>query len=142
MGSKYMFFGAASLVLLWTLSVAGAIAVLPSWNVAEPEYEEGVLTRGGRYLVGARILLTAGCGVIWICTFLGHAFTGSLDVPFGFWEHHPVALQILLLAADLLLIVSGFVARQARGSKVWILQLATAIMAIASILSSVLLCTA
>jgi hypothetical protein len=140
MGSKYMFFGAASFMLLWTLSAVGVAALLPSWTATEPEYEEGVVTRGGRHLVQARAWLTAGCGVIWICTFLGHAFTNSSDVPFGFWEHHPRSLQILLLLADLFLISSGFLARQARGSRPWILQLATAIMAIASVLSSIALC--
>ncbi|MGO9326127.1 MAG: hypothetical protein ACLP07_16350 [Terracidiphilus sp.] len=139
MGSKYMFFGGVSLVLLWALSVAGAIAVLPSWTAADPEYEEGVLTRGGRSLMRARILLGSGCAVIWICTSLGHALTNSNDVPFGFWEHHPAFLQALLLLADLFLISSAFLARHARGDKPWILQLATAIMAIACISVSIML---
>ena len=52
--------GMASFFLLWVLSVIGAFAVVPSWAYPEPEYEEGVLTSGGRCMSRARLLLTSG----------------------------------------------------------------------------------
>lgn len=130
---KYMFFGAASFLLLWALSVAGALAVLPSWTVAKPEHGEGVVTPGGKRLNRSRALLTAGCGVIWICTLMGHALTGSNETAFGFWERHPPALQILVFIAGILWIISSFFSWNARGSKPWILQVGTSAMAIAGI---------
>ncbi len=83
MGDRYMLFGADSFFFLWALSIAGGIAVVPSWAGAEPELKEGVLTRGGRFLVQARALLTGGCMVFWICTILGHALTDSNGGLFG-----------------------------------------------------------
>jgi hypothetical protein len=139
MGDPYMLFGATSFFFLWTLSVAGGIGVLLSWIYVEPEFEEGVLTRGSRCLVRARALLTLGCMVFWICTFLGQALTDSKDGLFGFWQKHPVLLPTLLFFADIPLIVSIVFAFQGRGSGRWVLSIATPIIAVACVAASIAL---
>ncbi len=145
MAPAYTFFYLVSLVLLWVLSVAGGIAVVLSWINIEAEFdEEGVLTRDSRCLVSARAWLTVGCMVFWICTLLGYALTGYLTdsnrtIDFGFWQEHFVLLLTFFLLADLLLIVSVIFAWQARSSRRWILRIATLVIAVASIASTVLL---
>lgn len=128
-----------SFIVLWMLYIAGAIAVLPSWASAEPDCEEGAITRGGRCLVWARVLLTFGCAVVWICTFLGHALTGPSGITFGFWQSHPVLLQKLLLLADSILAVSVVFAWKAHGSGKRILHVAAPIMAAMSAIGSIVL---
>ena len=137
---EYAFFGMGAFFLLWMLSVAGGIAVLLSWAYVEPEFEEGILTRGGRCLVRARALLTVGCVVFWICTFLGHALTDSKStVLFGFWQNHPVILVTLFFLTNIPLIISAVFAWQACGSGRLILRIATPVIAVASIAASCVL---
>jgi uncharacterized membrane protein len=137
---QYALFGMASSCLLWMLSVVGGIAVLLSWIYIEPEYdEECLLTRGSHCSVRARALLTVSCMVFWICTFLGHALTGTSDITFGFWQHHPALLATPLFLVDMLLIASVIFAWQARGSGRWILWIATPIITLASLVGSIVL---
>jgi hypothetical protein len=139
---KYAFFNVAAALVLFWLSVVGAIAALPGWIATEPEYDDGVQSPGGRCLARARIFMTAGCGAVWICTFLGLALSGSKELAgltFGFWQDHPVVLQGLFFPIDAAFAASVFFATQARGRRAWIVQVATPIMAIASILGSVFL---
>ncbi|MDR3574277.1 MAG: hypothetical protein P4L50_10465 [Anaerolineaceae bacterium] len=137
---RYALFGMGSFFLLWMLSVVGGIAVLLIWVNTEPELDKGVLTRGGHYLVRARALLTIGCVVFWICTILGHALTNSSDVTFGFWQKHPLVLDILFFLADSVLIASVVFAWQSRGEGEWMLRIATLMIAAASIIGSFILC--
>jgi len=145
MAPAYTFFYLVSFVLLWVPSVAGGIAVVLSWTNLKTEFdEEGVLTRDSRCLVRARTWLTVGCTVFWICTFLGYALTGFLTdsnrtIDFGFWQEHFVLLLALFLLADLLLTPSVVFAWQARGNRKWILRIATLIITVAAIASTVLL---
>ena len=142
MFSKYAFFNIAAGLVLWGLSIVGAIATLPCWTATEPEYDEGVKSPGGRRLVRARIFMTAGCVAVWICTFLGQTLSGSNDLPglpFGFWQDHPVLLQCLFFPIDAFFAAAVFLAFQVRGRRTWIVQLATSIMAVASFLGSVIL---
>jgi hypothetical protein len=126
-----------SVLLLWALSVGGGIAVLLSWIYVESEYDgEGLLTRGSLYSIRARALLTFGCMVFWICTFLGYALTDSRGLIFGFWLAHPVLLVTLFFFADLLLIISVVFAWRASGSGRWILRIASPVIAVVSIYAS------
>lgn len=144
MAPAYTFFYLVSFVLLWVLSVASGIAVVLSWINIETEFdEEGVLTQDSRCLVRARAWLTVGCMVFWICTVLGYALTSSLSdsnrtIDFGFWQEHFVLLLTLFLHADLLLILSVVFAWQSRSSRRWTPRIATLVIALASIASTVL----
>ncbi len=130
-------FGLISFYLLWILSVAGAIAVWLSWIYVEREYdEEGLLTRSSRCSVRSRLLLTASCIVFWICLLLEYALT---DSPFGFLENHPLLLIALFYFTDILLIAAVLFAWQSRGSGRWILWIATPIIAVTSIVGSIVL---
>lgn len=92
---RYAFFNLGAIIVLWGLTVIGAVASLPSWIATEPEHEEGVRTIGGRRLAWSRVSLTAGCVAVWVCTFLGCVVKGpkSPFLDFGFWQDYPVALQ-------------------------------------------------
>ena len=145
MFSRYAFFNVGALFVLWGLSTAGVIAALPVWTAAEPEYDEGVQSPSGRRLARARILMTAGCAAVWICTCLGQTLSGSKDLPdlpFGFWQDHPVLLQRLFFPIDAAFAAAVFLAFQARGRGAWIVRVATSIMAVAAFLGSVLLWSA
>jgi hypothetical protein len=117
--------GMASFFLLWVLSVIGAFAVVPSWAYTEPQYEEGVLTSGGRCMSRARLLLTLGCLVFWVCLVIGYALEGDSGPVFEFWQDHSLILIASLYYADILLIALVVFAWQARGSGKWILWIAS-----------------
>lgn len=133
---QHAFLGMAAFIVLWMLSLIGAVVILPSWLSTEPEYEEGAVTPGGRYLVWARMLLTIGCIVVWACTMCGHLLTGPNDVTFGFWQNHATLLQASLVLTGSIFVFSMFLVRKSRGSRQWILWLATSVMATASLVGS------
>jgi hypothetical protein len=142
MFSKYAFFNLGALFVLWGLSIAGVIVALPVWTATEPEYDEGVQSPSGRRLARARIFMTAGCAAVWICAFLGQTLSRSKDLPdlpFGFWQDHPVLLQRLFLPIDAAFAAAAFLAFQARGRGAWIVRVAASILAIASFIGSVIL---
>jgi hypothetical protein len=139
MFSRYAFFGLGAFLLLWLLSLAGAAALCFSWMFAETNYEDGVLSRNSRYLIITRTLLAAACIIFWICTCLGHLLTAPGDVTFGFWEHHPVALPIIFIPADITLAASALFSWQVNGPGSWVVKIATSIFFIAAIASSFIL---
>jgi len=135
------FFYLYALFLLWVLSLGGGIAAVLSWIYVDAEYdEEGLLTRDSRCLTRARMLLTAGCIVFWVCTILGHALTGSgRSTDFGFWQNHPMLLVTFFFLADILLVTSVVFAWRARGGRRWILSIATPVLALSSVVASFVL---
>lgn len=141
MSRESTFFYLYALFLLWVLSLGGGIAAVLSWIYVDAEYdEEGLLTRDSHFLTRARILLTVGCAVFWVCTILGHALSGSGSAAdFGFWQDHPMLLVTLFFLADILLITSAVFAWQARGGSRWILSIATPVLASSSVVASFVL---
>jgi hypothetical protein len=122
----------------WMISAFSCVAVWLAWIYVEPEYnEDGILTRVSDRSVRARALLTAGSIAIWICTLFGSGLSSSNDF-FWFWHRYPVLLVILFLLADSLLIASVVYAWQGRGSGKWILWITTPIVAIVSLVVTLL----
>jgi hypothetical protein len=61
------------------------------------------------------------------------------NLPFGFWQDHPVILQGLFFPIDAAFAAAVMLAFLARGRRAWIVKVATSIMAVASILGSIVL---
>jgi hypothetical protein len=139
MFSRYAFFGVAAYLLLWPVSLAGAAALCFSWMSAETDYEDGALSRNGYYLITTRALLAAACIIFWTCTFLGHVLTPHAGFAFEFWENHPVALQITLIPADVILGASALFSWQLNGRGSSVVKIATAIFFLVAVASSILL---
>jgi hypothetical protein len=139
MFSRYAFFGLGAFFLLWAVSIVGAAALCCSWLFAKTDYEDGVLSRNSRYLITTRALLAAACIIFWICTCLGHVLTASGEGVFMFWEHHPAALQITLIPADLVSAASTLFSWQLNGPRSWVVKVATAIFFLDAITSSIIL---
>ncbi len=141
MFSKYAFFNIAALFVLSGLSIVGAAISLLSWTAIKPEYEEGVQTSGGKRMASARVCLTVGCVVVWLCTLFGFFLNGprSPSLPFGFWQDFPAALQFLFLPIDGVLFASVAFASWARGRGRLVFIFATGLMAVATLAGSIIL---
>lgn len=136
---RYAFFDVAAFLLLWPLSVSGAAALCFSLMFAKTDYEDGVLSRNSYYLITTRALLAAACIIFWTCTCLGHVLTPPDKKFFGFWEDHPVALQITLIPADLMLAASTLFSWQLNGPGSRAVKITTAVFFLAAIAASILL---
>jgi hypothetical protein len=137
--SRYAFFGVAAFLLLWPVSLAGAAALCFSLMSAKTKHEDGALSRNSYYLIITRALLAAACIIFWTCTFLGHVLTPHAGFAFEFWENHPVALQITLIPANVILGASTLFSWQLNGSGSLVVKITTAIFFVVAIASSLVL---
>jgi hypothetical protein len=135
MGGWKGFLGDVCVICLWPLALIAIAAVLACVVFTEAEYEEGVLSRGGRQMVRSRVFLGLGCA-IYCLSLLPSLLSSSM---FDFWGKHGRILLVLMMGANVSLFIAMVYGFQSRGSGLWIIRIAPAFMAIASTMITLLL---
>src|ERR1700723_450666 len=127
---------AGGFVYFWPLIFLAANAVWVCIAFIGPESNGGVLTDGGKRLARSRVFLGVGCAIDYLCVAIGVAFrSGDSNEPMlvlGFWDNHWHVFLALILSADVSMLIAMVCALRGRGSRSWIIQIATVIVVISS----------
>jgi hypothetical protein len=118
----------------WPLALLATVAVCVCAAFTRPESLDGVLTEGGKRMVRSRVFLGAGCAMYYLCIAAGVAFK-SADEPalvLGFWVKHRHAFLALMGSAETALLVAAIYSFGARGSRSWIVRIATVLVVLSS----------
>ncbi len=132
-----IFPGIAFFFLVPLTLIAGA-ALWVCITFTEAESQDGVLTDGGKRMVRSRVFLGIGFA-IYCVLLLGYAFASGGVSMSAFWVEHWVIQLVLMVAADASTIVAVVYGFQVRGSRSWIIHVATILLAIPSTLVTLLL---
>jgi len=134
MGSGFAI--AVGFFYLWPLMILITVAVYVCIAYTKPENHNGALTNGGKRMIWSRAFLGVGCAIYYICVAIGVALdSGDGTEPMlvlGFWDNHLHAFLALIVAADVSMLVAMVYAFRGRGSRGWIIQIATVVVVISS----------
>lgn len=122
----------AGFFYLWPLALLYIIAALICMAFTEAEYEDGALTRGGKRMIQSRIFLGVSCATYCLSILLGHALTNSTEQEFGVWDRHWHLFLILVVGSEVSTLSAMICGFQARGTRSWIIRIATTVIAILS----------
>jgi hypothetical protein len=117
---------------LWPLVFLSIIAVGICVAFTEAEYDDGALTSGGKRMIRSRVFLSMGCTAYCLCIVLGHALTGNTEQEFGVWDRHWHLFLILVSSAEVSMLIAMIYGFQARGTRSWLIKIATTVVAILS----------
>jgi hypothetical protein len=126
-------------IYLWPVTIIALVALCVCGVCTEAEYEEGMLTSGGKLMVRSRIALVVCCGIYCLCLCLLVPFASENSPVIKFLFIHWPALLIAIAGANVLSLLAAVYGFQARGSGLRIIRIATAVAAIASTALTVLL---
>ena len=131
MSSYQEIFPGIAFFFLVPLAMIAAAALWVCITFPEAESQDGVLTDGGKRMVRSRVFLGIG-GAIYCLLLLGYAFAPDGVSMSAFWVTHWVIQLVLMVAADASTIIAVVYGLQVRGSRSWIIRVATIFLAIPS----------
>jgi hypothetical protein len=120
------------LFYLWPLTFLTIIAVFVCLIFTKPEYDDGVLTSGGKRLFRSRVFLGVGCAIYCLCIPLSEAIRNSVPVGGSFWNKFWPLFFALIIGAEISMLTAVIYGFGARGKRNWIVRVAPLIIALLS----------
>jgi hypothetical protein len=123
----------AGLFYLWPLTFLAIVAVIVCIAFTKAEYDNGVLTHGGKRMIKVRLFLGISCAIYCLCIILANAST-YWDQPtpgFRLYKHWHEFL-VLFILGELSTLIATIYSFRVRGNRSWMIQTAAVLVVILS----------
>jgi hypothetical protein len=120
------------LFYLWPLTFLAIIAVLVCLIFTKPEYDEGILTHGGKRLFRSRVFLSVGCAIYCLCIPFSEAIRNSDPLVGSFWNKFWPLFFAFIVGAEISMLTAVIYGFGSRGKRNWIVRVATLLITLLS----------